>query len=269
MSSIPTILTKIIERKYLEVSERRQHCSLTELDAAIQQLETPRGFYIALKNKIAQKKPAVIAEIKKASPSQGVIRENFDPIAIAQTYEKHGATCLSILTDVDFFQGCDDYLTTARATVQLPVLRKDFMVDPYQIHEARVIGADCILLIVAALSNEQLQELSHCAQQLNLDVLVEVHNAEELERALIYTQTPLIGVNNRNLHDFSVSLNTTYELLSQIPADKLLVTESGIHTQADVAALRARHVQAFLVGETFMRAADPGLALMNLFMEWI
>ncbi len=263
--SLPTILNTIIQRKYTEVAERSQRCSLAELESIIALLDAPRGFYQALKNKIAQQEPAVIAEIKKASPSQGVIRENFDPIAIAKTYEQHGAACLSILTDVDFFQGCDDYLKAARAAVLLPVLRKDFMVDPYQIIEARAIGADCILLIVAALSDEQLKELSACAAQYKLDVLVEVHNNHELERALLHTNTPLIGVNNRNLHDFSVSLTTTYELLKQIPKDKLLVTESGIHSREDVIALRKQGVAAFLVGEAFMRAEDPGEALVAMF----
>ncbi len=263
--SLPTILNAIIQRKYAEVAERSQRCSLAELEKLVQAQEPPRGFYQALKNKIAQQKPAVIAEIKQASPSQGIIRKNFDPVAIAKTYEQHGAACLSILTDVDFFQGSDKYLTEARAVISLPVLRKDFMVDPYQIAEARAIGADCILLIAAALSDQQLQELSACAEQCKLDVLVEVHNQQELDRALLHTSTPLIGVNNRNLHDFSVSLNATYELLQQIPADKLLVTESGIHTQEDVIALREQGVNAFLVGEAFMRAEDPGLALAAMF----
>jgi len=208
--------------------------------------------------------PAVIAEIKKASPSKGVIRENFDPVAIARSYEKGGATCLSVLTDVDFFQGADAYLQQAREACTLPVIRKDFIIDPYQVYEARTIGADCVLLIVAALSDAQLQELSQLAEQVGLDVLVEVHDEAELHRAL-KLNTPLIGINNRNLRTFDVSLQTTIDLLPLIPDDRIVVTESAIHTPQDVNFMRKHNVNAFLVGEAFMRADDPGVKLAELF----
>jgi indole-3-glycerol phosphate synthase len=210
--------------------------------------------------------PGVIAEIKKASPSKGVIREDFDPTAIASSYEAAGAACLSVLTDVDFFQGADAYLQQARAASSLPVLRKDFVVDPYQVYEARAIGADCILLIVAALGNAGglMKDLEALALALDMDVLVEVHNRGELDLAL-ELQSPLLGINNRDLHTFSTSLDTTLDLLAQVPAERLLVTESGIHHRADVDAMRSHGVNAFLVGEAFMRAPDPGLALQELF----
>ncbi|KZZ59796.1 indole-3-glycerol-phosphate synthase, partial [Oleiphilus sp. HI0122] len=207
---------------------------------------------------------AVIAEIKKASPSKGVIREDFKPAEIAEAYERAGAACLSVLTDKDFFQGDEAYLQAARDAVSLPVIRKDFMVDPYQIYESRVVNADCILLIAACLTKDQIQELSGIAQEVGLDVLVEVHNAQELEVALTLG-TKLIGINNRDLHSFEVSLENTFSLLPSIPEDKIVVTESGIHTLDDVQAMREKQVNAFLVGEAFMRAADPGDELARLF----
>jgi indole-3-glycerol phosphate synthase len=223
-----------------------------------------RDFVGAMRAKITQGLPAVIAEVKKASPSKGVLRADFIPADIAQSYAEHGAACLSVLTDVDFFQGSVDYLKQARASCDLPVLRKDFMVDPYQVFEARVMGADCILLIAACLDDAQMAELEAIARSLDMAVLVEVHDAQELQRALQLT-TPLIGVNNRNLRTFEVSLQTTLDLMKDVPADRLLITESGILTTADVCLLREAKVQAFLVGEAFMRAEDPGLALAELF----
>jgi len=217
-----------------------------------------------LRAKLSAGLPAVIAEIKKASPSKGLLREDFDPPAIARSYERHGAACLSVLTDADFFQGCEAYLQQARAACGLPVLRKDFIIDPYQVYEARVIGADCILLIVAALDDSALRELAQLAAELHMDVLVEVHDAGELQRALALN-TPLIGINNRNLRSFETRLETTLDLLEHIPADCIVITESGIHSRDDVALLRGRGVNAFLVGEAFMRAPDPGEALAKLF----
>ncbi len=260
----PTILREILERKAEEVAERRCAHSLASLEAHIQEGSAPRGFSRALQLRTAAGEPAVIAEIKKASPSQGVIRENFQPAQIAMSYRAGGATCLSVLTDKDFFQGCDAYLEQARAACDLPVLRKDFTVDPYQVVEARAIGADAVLLIVAALADTQLRELMQTATALGLDVLVEVHDRAELERAL-ELPTPMIGINNRNLHTFETRLATTLELLPHIPADRLVITESGIHTLADVALMRAANVQAFLVGESFMRAVEPGEKLRELF----
>jgi indole-3-glycerol phosphate synthase len=223
-----------------------------------------RGFIQSLESKINTGKAAVIAEIKKASPSKGVLRKNFHPADIARSYAQGGAACLSVLTDHDFFQGSEDYLRQARAACELPVIRKDFIVDPYQVFEARGMGADCILLIVAALHDEQLAELTQLAQKLGMDVLMEVHDASELERAL-KTGVRLIGVNNRDLRSFETHLETTLELLNSVPTDRLLVTESGILSKADVAKMRTAQVQIFLVGEAFMRASDPGQALRNLF----
>jgi indole-3-glycerol phosphate synthase len=211
------------------------------------------------------KQPAVIAEIKKASPSKGVIRENFVPADIAKSYEKGGATCLSVLTDIDYFQGADVYLQQARAACKLPVIRKDFMIDPYQIIEARALGADCVLLIVSALDDVKMAELAAVAKSVGLDVLVEVHDGDELERALKTLDTPLVGVNNRNLHTFEVNLETTLDLLPRIPRDRLVITESGILNRADVELMEISDVYAFLVGEAFMRAESPGTELQRLF----
>jgi len=264
MSRTPDILKKIIVRKQQEIAERSAQTSVSALQDRVASLPAPRAFVEAIHSEIAQGKPAVIAEIKKASPSKGVIREQFDPVAIAQSYAKGGATCLSVLTDVDFFQGSDEYLQQARNACALPVLRKDFILDPYQVYEARAIQADCILLIVAALSDAQLLELSKLATQLKMDVLVEVHDAEELQRALAL-DVPLIGINNRNLRTFEVSLQTTIDLLPQIPSDRIVVTESAIHTPEDVVFMRKHNVNVFLVGEAFMRADDPGDKLAELF----
>ena len=258
------ILDRILARKVEEIAERSARTPLAELVARCSDLADTRGFAAAIESRIDAGQPAVIAEVKKASPSKGVIRAEFDPAAIARSYEKGGAACLSVLTDADFFQGSEAYLKQARAVCALPVLRKDFTIDPYQVYEARAIGADCILLIVAALDDERLLELSLLAAELDLDVLVEVHDEDELERAL-EVPAPLIGVNNRNLRSFEVSLETTLRLRARVPAERLLVTESGIATRADVARLRAAGVDSFLVGETFMRASDPGTALRELF----
>ena len=258
------ILDRIVAVKRQEVPAARalqSEAALRELAAA---QTPPRGFANALRAKLAAGLPAVIAEIKKASPSKGVIREHFAPAEIAASYARHGAACLSVLTDVQFFQGHAEYLRLARAACPLPVLRKDFMVDPYQVLEARAMGADCILLIAACLSDALMAELEVCAVELGLDVLVEVHDGAELDRAL-RLKTPLLGINNRNLRTFEVTLDTTLGLQAQVPADRLLITESGIVGRADVQRLRAAHVQAFLVGEAFMRADDPGLALAALF----
>jgi indole-3-glycerol phosphate synthase len=260
----PTILKKILDRKAEEVAARIKLASIADLKAKIKNTGAARGFVQAIEKKLAQKQAAVIAEIKKASPSKGVIRENFYPEAIAKSYEKGGAACLSVLTDINFFQGSDDYLRQARSATHLPVLRKDFTIDVYQIYEARALGADCILLIVSALSAQQLQDLNGVALDIGLDVLIEVHDEQELQIALT-TKNKLIGINNRNLHTFETSLDTTFDLLNQIPADRIVVTESGIHTVDDVKAMRGHNVNTFLVGEVFMRATDPGLELLHLF----
>ncbi len=260
----PTILKKIIDRKWQEVKERSAQVSISELQAQARGQDNCRGFKQALENKIKSGQAAVISEIKKASPSKGILRENFLPAEIAQSYEKGGAACLSVLTDIDFFQGADEYLKQARAACSLPVLRKDFMVDPYQIVEARAMGADCILLIVSALEDTQMKELDDCARELGMDVLVEVHDEAEFERAL-KLPSPLLGINNRNLHTFEVTLDTTFNLLEQIPKDTLLVTESGIMGSEDVQVMRDKNVNCFLVGEAFMRAPDPGEQLKQLF----
>lgn len=259
-----TILKKILDRKHQEVAERRQNASLADLDALIQEQDPCRGFSRALLKQIGDKRPGVIAEIKKASPSKGLIREDFNPAAIADSYAGNGATCLSVLTDVDFFQGSDAYLQEARAACKLPVIRKDFMVDSYQIVESRALGADCVLLIVAALEQSLLEELAACAVEQGLDYLVEVHDREELERALVLNPT-LVGINNRDLHTFNTSLNATYDLLKDIPAGCGVITESGIHDREDVKEMMAHGVYGFLVGESFMRAPDPGAKLKELF----
>jgi indole-3-glycerol phosphate synthase len=258
------ILEKIVAVKRGEVAAAIQRKSLTDMRADAESRVLTRDFVGALRTKIAAGKPAVIAEIKKASPSKGVIRADFIPADIAQSYAEYGAACLSVLTDATFFQGCIDFLKQARASCQLPVLRKDFMVDAYQIYESRAIGADAILLIAACLDDAQMRDFEAIARSLDMAVLVEVHDALELERAL-QLKTPLIGVNNRNLKTFEVSLDTTLTLMKGIPADRLLVCESGIHTRDDVLRMGAAGVNAFLVGEAFMRADEPGEALATLF----
>jgi indole-3-glycerol phosphate synthase len=258
------ILNKILAVKEQEVAADRKRVSEAELLQAAKARHDIRGFAQAIEQKIEAGLPGVIAEVKKASPSKGILRENFQPAEIAVSYASHGAACLSVLTDVQFFQGADDYLRQARAACALPVLRKDFMVDPYQIIAARAMGADCILLIVSALSATQLSEFEACAFELGMDVLVEVHDAQELEIALDLN-TSLLGINNRNLRTFETSLQTTIDLLARIPADKRVVTESGILQPADVKKMRAHEVHAFLVGEAFMRAPDPGVELARLF----
>jgi len=262
---VPTVLENILARKALEVAERSARVGLAELENLVAFADKPRGFAQALINQAAKKQPAVIAEIKKASPSKGVIRPNFVPDEIARSYEKGGATCLSVLTDIDYFQGSDLYLQQARHACKLPVIRKDFMVDPYQIIESRALGADCILLIVAALEDARLVDLAAVAKSVGLDVLVEVHDGDELERALKHLDSPLLGVNNRNLHTFEVSLENTLDLLPKIPRDKLVVTESGIFNRADVELMEINEVYSFLVGEAFMRAENPGNELQRLF----
>jgi indole-3-glycerol phosphate synthase len=264
MNNPPDILKKIIKRKLEEVEERKALTPYADVIKYAKSATSPRSFVYALQRKIQAGQPAIIAEIKKASPSKGVIRENFVPADIAMSYEKGGAACLSVLTDVDFFQGSDTYLKQAREVCGLPVLRKEFIVDPFQVYESRMLGADCILLIVACLTDEQLKELSDLAISLEMDVLVEVHDAEELQRALPL-DLPMIGINNRDLRSFETSLQTTIDLLKQIPDDCIVVTESGIHTKEDVALMQQHNVNAFLVGEAFMRADDPGEKLAELF----
>jgi indole-3-glycerol phosphate synthase len=264
MSNTPDILKKIIARKLEEIAERSQQVRLAEMMERAAAADPCRGFVAAIRNKIAAGDAAVIAEIKKASPSKGVMREHFVPAEIATSYEKGGAACLSILTDKDFFQGSEDYLQQARAACSLPVIRKDFIIDPYQVYEARAIDADCILLIVAALDDVQLKELAALATQLGMDVLVEVHDADELARALPLN-LPLVGINNRNLRTFEVSLQTTLDMLDSIPDGRIVVTESAIHSTEDVKLMREHAVNAFLVGEAFMRADDPGAQLAALF----
>jgi len=260
----PTILTRILQRKEEEVAERSRAVPESELLRLAAEQSAPRGFIAALDQRIAEGDPAVIAEIKKASPSKGLIREDFAPADIAVSYAEGGAACLSVLTDADFFQGHEDYLIAARDACALPVIRKDFIVQGYQVSEARSIGADCILLIVAALDDARMADLYQQAQALGMDVLVEVHDAQELERAL-KLGIGLVGINNRNLHTFDTSLDTTLELLSRIPAGVTVVTESGIHTQTDVLRMREHDVHGFLVGEAFMREPVPGEALRRLF----
>lgn len=266
MKQTGTVLDRILQRKQQEVAARQQALPLAGLQQQARRQLPARGFIAALQVRLDQQQPAVIAEIKKASPSKGVIRPHFVPADIAASYQRGGATCLSVLTDHDFFQGHEDYLRAARAACSLPVLRKDFTIDPYQVWEARAIGADCILLIVAALEDDMLAQLYATANEAGLDVLVEVHSGAELDRALALGAT-LIGINNRDLHSFELSLENTFRLLDRVPADRILVTESGILIAEDVAAMRARNVNAFLVGEAFMRADDPGTALEELFFR--
>lgn len=258
------ILNKIIATKYEEVAAARAGKALATVEAEAAAQPAARDFVGAIRNKIAAGRPAVIAEIKKASPSKGVIRPDFQPVDIARSYEQHGAACLSVLTDRLYFQGCPEYLQAARAACSLPVLRKDFMVDAYQVAEARAMGADCILLIAAALGLADMQALEAQALAYGMAVLVEVHNGEELDVAL-QLKTPLLGINNRNLRTFEVTLDTTLGLLSRIPADRIVVTESGILKPENVALMRGNKVETFLVGEAFMRAPEPGVELARLF----
>ena len=258
------ILQRIVEVKREEIAAARPKRSAGDLQELARGQSAPRGFAAAMRAKVARGDAAVIAEIKKASPSKGVLRESFEPAAIAASYAKHGAACLSVLTDVQFFQGHADYLRAARAACALPVIRKDFLIDPYQVVEARAMGADCVLLIAACLGDGQMAELEAAAFEHGMDVLVEVHDGVELDRAL-RLRTPLLGVNNRNLRTFEVTLDTTLGLMGRMPADRLLVTESGILGPGDVTKMRAADVHAFLVGEAFMRAPDPGVALEALF----
>jgi indole-3-glycerol phosphate synthase len=260
----PTILRKIVDRKWQEIEERKPKASEADLRAKAGDQPPARGFADAMGQRIRAKQPAVIAEIKKASPSKGILRDPFEPAAIAESYEKGGATCLSVLTDRDFFQGHEDYLKEAREACSLPVIRKDFMVAPYQVYESRAIGADCILLIAACLTKDQMQELEGIAHEIGLDVLVEVHNGEEMDDALTLT-TPLVGINNRNLHTFEVSLDTTLNLHQRIGDDRLTITESGIMTRQNVAAMTGHGIYGFLIGESFMRAEDPGERLREFF----
>jgi indole-3-glycerol phosphate synthase len=264
MSDTPDILKKIIQRKIEEIAERSRKHPLQQLTVGLERAAPTRGFVAAINAKIDAGQAGVIAEIKKASPSKGVMRENFQPAEIAQSYEKGGAACLSVLTDIDFFQGSDEYLKQARDACTLPVIRKDFIIDSYQVYEARAMGADCILLIAACLDDARLRELNDLAHHLDMDVLIEVHDAEELERSLGVNNS-LIGINNRNLRTFEVNLETTLGLLDRIPDSRIVVTESGIHTPADVKRMRDHDIHAFLVGEAFMRAEDPGEKLAELF----
>lgn len=263
-SDRPDILKRILATKQQEISERQQKVSLDALRQQAHHVSPPRGFIAALRRRVEQGGAGVIAEIKKASPSKGVIREDFNVVDIAKSYQAGGASCLSVLTDQEYFQGHESYLTAARSACSLPVIRKDFIVDPYQVMEARAIGADCILLIVAALEDDSLAALHAQAQELGMDVLVEVHDRDELERAL-KLDLELIGINNRNLRTFDTRLDTTIELLSMVREGCLVVTESGIHTRDDVALMRDHDVHAFLVGEAFMRVPDPGEGLRQLF----
>jgi len=258
------ILARILTTKAEEVIAAQLERPLALLEEQARAASPPRGFARAIRERIAQGRSAVIAEIKRASPSKGVLRPQFDPAAIAASYARAGAACLSVLTDRPFFQGAPEFLVEARGACAIPALRKEFIVDEYQVVESRTLGADAILLIVAALDDARLADLEACARAYGMDVLVEVHDAAELDRALALS-TPLIGINNRNLRTFNVSLHTTIELLPRIPADRVVVTESGILAQRDVAQMRRHGVHAFLVGEAFMRAPDPGVALTALF----
>lgn len=264
MSDTPDILKTILKRKAEEIAERNARVSMRELGERAKDTPPSRHFAEAISNRIGAGKAAVIAEIKRASPSKGVLRESFQPAAIARDYEAGGATALSVLTDRDFFQGSGENLREARAACALPVMQKEFIIDAYQIYEARVLGADCILLIVAALGDAMINDLAGLATHLGMDVLVEVHDAEELDRVLHLDQL-MLGINNRDLHTFEASLDTTIDLLSRVSDDRVVVTESGIHTREDVALMRRHGVHAFLVGEAFMRAAEPGKRLAALF----
>jgi indole-3-glycerol phosphate synthase len=264
MTDTPDILKTILATKQQEVARRKINAPIAMLEEIASGVERPRGFANALQSKIVAKKPAIIAEIKKASPSQGVIRENFQPVSIARDYAMNGATCLSVLTDKEYFQGSEAYLEMVRKSCPLPVLRKDFMIDAYQVYEARALGADCILLIVAALEDKLMHELAELATKLGMDVLVEVHDGEELQRALSL-DTQLIGINNRNLRTFVTNLQTTLELKAAIPDDRLIITESGIHTTEDVQLMLNNNIYGFLVGEAFMRVEQSGQKMRELF----
>ena len=264
MENTPDILKKIIARKKIEIEECRNNTSLDDMIAKSKYGLPTRGFYEALNNKSKRKESAVIAEIKKASPSRGVLRKDFNPVDIAKSYESGGATCLSILTDKDFFKGDNQYLIDAREAVNIPVLRKDFIIDPYQVYEARAINADCILLIASCLNDIQLKNLSNLAIELSMDVLVEVHDLDELKRAL-KLNLPMVGINNRNLRTFEVSLQTTIDLLKEINDNSLVITESGILTKQDVELMRVNEIYGYLVGEAFMRQDNPGMALQEIF----
>ena len=265
-SDTPDILIKILNRKREEIAERSLNVAIDSLREQCAGADSVRGFIRSIENKINNNQSAVIAEIKKASPSKGLLRENFEPAEIAKSYAEHGAACLSILTDKDYFQGHEDYLKQARAACELPVIRKDFIIDPYQVYEARAINADCILLIVSALDDEALHALFHLAHELQMDVLMEVHDKQEMRRALT-TGARLIGINNRNLRTFDTSLDTTLNMLDMVNENHILVTESGIHSSEDVQLMRDNGVNAFLVGEAFMRAEDPGEKLAELFFK--
>ncbi|MDQ2070354.1 indole-3-glycerol phosphate synthase TrpC [Natronospira bacteriovora] len=260
MKDTPDVLVKILDRKAEEIAQGKQQYSLSALEALAGEADAVRKFVEPIAARVRASRPAVIAEVKKASPSKGVLRENFDPAAIAASYADAGAACLSVLTDRDFFQGDARYLQQARAACELPVLRKDFLIDPWQVVESRAMGADCILLIVAALSDGQMAELADVAHAQGMDVLVEVHDQPELERAL-KLDLPLLGINNRDLRRFETRLETTLDLLAHIPDERIVVSESGIHAPADVQRLSAAGVHAYLIGEAFMRAEDPGQAL--------
>ncbi|MBT8120468.1 MAG: indole-3-glycerol phosphate synthase TrpC [Gammaproteobacteria bacterium] len=264
-SDTPDILVKILNRKHEEVAERSASVSIDDLKQQCESADAVRGFISSIENKINNNRSAVIAEIKKASPSKGLLRENFEAAEIARSYAENGAACLSVLTDKDYFQGDEEYLKQARAACQLPVIRKDFIIDPYQVYEARAINADCILLIVSALDDGDLQALFDLAHELGMDVLMEVHDEQEMLRAL-KTGARLIGINNRNLRTFATSLDTTLSMVNMVSDDHILVTESGIHSRADVELMRDNGVSAFLVGEAFMRAENPGEKLAELFL---
>ena len=260
----PDILKKIVARKHEEISESIKRVPLERMIELSANADSPRGFYKALKIKVDNRESGVIAEIKKASPSKGILREDFEPVEIAQSYESGGASCLSILTDRDFFQGDPLYLIKARAAVSIPVIRKDFIIHPYQVYESRAIGADCILLIASCLDDDELKNLSDIATSLGMDSLIEVHDYEEMKRAL-KLDPPLLGINNRNLRNFEVTLQTTIDLLSQISDDKLVITESGIKNKQDVELMHRHNVFSFLIGEAFMRESNPGQKLKEFF----
>ncbi|SFV58666.1 Indole-3-glycerol phosphate synthase [hydrothermal vent metagenome] len=263
MQKIPDILEKIISKKFIEIKEDKKNQSLEVIQQLAFSNKNTRGFVKKLQQKINNKENAIIAEIKKASPSKGILREDFNVAKIAKSYQKAGATCLSILTDMDFFQGHNDFIQQARNSVDLPILRKDFIVDEYQIYQARTIGADCILLIASILTYEQMSNFCAIANSLNLDVLVEVHNLEELKK-ILPLNLPIIGINNRNLRNFEVDLETTFELSTHIPKETIIITESGIFTKEDIQQMNKKQIFSFLIGEAFMRADNPGKLLEEI-----